>query len=38
MLLRHLLQPSEFGDFAHGFSFSHLNVVVLDMIVFVYHI
>ena len=24
-----ILQPSEFGDFAYGFSFSHLNVIVL---------
>ena len=34
----YIFQPSGFGDFVYGLSFSHLNLVVLHMIVFVYHI
>ena len=33
----YILQPSEFGHFVYVFSFSHLNIVVLHIIMFVYH-
>ena len=33
----YILQPSEFRDFMYVFSLSHLNVVVLHIIMFVYH-